>query len=407
MCVGLIIQTGWFHGPKVKYPVDVKDAPLPCRPLLTASDMFTKLPPLVVAQEAEAATLKLRDELEAIRDERKTKMGNAAAAKAEDALHNVLDDWVSRDYRKTKTIKSVNTKFLEDSRYTSYSIMLPPPTALMIPDALSCMSHSIQLHSFLRHDKYEAICRALQWAEANPSTAWVPRGPANKRHYSRLSTALNPGPAGAATATTTTSTSTSLSSSSSSSSSTGEPTTKKPKSESSSSSGNNKKKAKKTTDDTDSKAEASSSSNDSTGVGILSELEAFLSSREFTNFLNEVTGLDIVSSRVETRRFGHSDYTLAYDGDPEVKEEGLDAVLCLLPPRTKWYTGWGGSSHYLLEGEKDELLTVMPADNTLSLVFRSSTPKKGVFRLYVSLPFHVSQSGTIIVHFLCYVRLIA
>lgn len=63
---------------------------------------------------------------------------------------------------------------------------------------------------------------------------------------------------------------------------------------------------------------------------------------------------------------------MAHDNDPEMKLEGLDALVCLLPEsKTKWdIDQHGGSRHYLVAGEEEELVTVAPRANTLSLVYR-------------------------------------
>mmetsp|Transcript_6201 Transcript_6201/g.8639 ORF Transcript_6201/g.8639 Transcript_6201/m.8639 type:complete len:97 (-) Transcript_6201:148-438(-) len=58
-----------------------------------------------------------------------------------------------------------------------------------------------------------------------------------------------------------------------------------------------------------------------------------------------------------------------------MKSEGLDVVLCCTsPPRggggaSSWNLSHGGSVHYV-DGE-DELLTVEPSANTLSLIYRA------------------------------------
>jgi len=81
--------------------------------------------------------------------------------------------------------------------------------------------------------------------------------------------------------------------------------------------------------------------------------------------------------RVESRKFASGDYTLAFDNDPEIKQPGLDVNFCVLPPKTKWNNSYGGTIHYMNEGEEEELLTVEPMENTLSIVFRGDA---GVIR---------------------------
>jgi hypothetical protein len=65
-------------------------------------------------------------------------------------------------------------------------------------------------------------------------------------------------------------------------------------------------------------------------------------------------------------------YTLAHDNDPEMQMAGLDAMVCILPPEAKEWDAdvHGGSRHYMVAGEEEELVVIAPRANTLSLVFR-------------------------------------
>ncbi len=88
-----------------------------------------------------------------------------------------------------------------------------------------------------------------------------------------------------------------------------------------------------------------------------------------------LSGIEVISSSAEVQKFlpGHS-YTLAYDGDPELAMAGLDAMVCILPPEAKEWDAdvHGGSRHYLVAGEEEELVVIAPRANTLSLVYRDT-----------------------------------
>lgn len=51
---------------------------------------------------------------------------------------------------------------------------------------------------------------------------------------------------------------------------------------------------------------------------------------------------------------------------------GLDAMVCILPPEAKEWDAdlHGGSRHYMVAGEEEELVVIAPRANTLSLVYR-------------------------------------
>lgn len=85
-----------------------------------------------------------------------------------------------------------------------------------------------------------------------------------------------------------------------------------------------------------------------------------------------VTGLDVVSSHTDVCKFrpGHS-YTMAHDNDPEMKLEGLDVLVSFLTEGNEWDSDQhGGSRHYVLAGEEEELVTIEPSSNKLALVYR-------------------------------------
>ena len=98
---------------------------------------------------------------------------------------------------------------------------------------------------------------------------------------------------------------------------------------------------------------------------ILQELKTFLSLLEFKSFLNKLTGMDCrISFNQEIRKFSHGQYKLLRDDQLEVC--GLDVELYLTnsPATTEYCT------------MDCELVTVEPAENSLSLVYRD----EGVMR---------------------------
>ncbi|KAK9722728.1 putative component of NuA3 histone acetyltransferase complex [Basidiobolus ranarum] len=97
---------------------------------------------------------------------------------------------------------------------------------------------------------------------------------------------------------------------------------------------------------------------------ILKSLEAFLQSEEFGQFLCKITNLELRHSSCETRVFGKSEYTMC--NDQAIEKDGLDVVLSLI--NDEWKEEWGGATHYV--AEEENLLTLWPTKNTLSLVLR-------------------------------------
>ncbi|RDD46140.1 Prolyl 3-hydroxylase OGFOD1 [Trichoplax sp. H2] len=76
------------------------------------------------------------------------------------------------------------------------------------------------------------------------------------------------------------------------------------------------------------------------------------------------------------RRWKHKYYTLIRDSDPEMTEFGLDTVIFFCS--ASWKPECGGSTAYIAKGEDDELLTIQPTDNTLSIVYRDTETIKFV-----------------------------
>ncbi|CAG8446855.1 11180_t:CDS:2 [Acaulospora colombiana] len=99
----------------------------------------------------------------------------------------------------------------------------------------------------------------------------------------------------------------------------------------------------------------------------------FLTSTAFTAFLSEITRYDVTSLSSEIRQFLPGDYTVLHD--QALDREGLDIVLYCIEEKNKetgeaeeWNVGWQGGTHYVTREE--ELLTLWPKRNTLSIVVR-------------------------------------
>lgn len=90
-------------------------------------------------------------------------------------------------------------------------------------------------------------------------------------------------------------------------------------------------------------------------------------SPELAQFLQSITGLTLQKMHSEVRRFSPGAYTLAQDNQDQHAERGLDAYYFLCPVDT-WDIDLGGQITYM--DEEDELATMIPSDNALSLVFR-------------------------------------
>ncbi|XP_033636963.1 prolyl 3-hydroxylase OGFOD1-like [Asterias rubens] len=73
--------------------------------------------------------------------------------------------------------------------------------------------------------------------------------------------------------------------------------------------------------------------------------------------------------RAEVRRWSHGCYTLMHDTDTEGSEFALDAVIQFNCP-IGWQMDHGGYITYIAKAEDDELLSICPESNALSLVYR-------------------------------------
>lgn len=100
---------------------------------------------------------------------------------------------------------------------------------------------------------------------------------------------------------------------------------------------------------------------------LLLEAIALFKSPEFAALLEKFTGLSLMHVHNEVRRFRQGAYTLAQDNQDQHEERGLDVYYFLCPVDT-WDVDVGGQITYM--DEEDELVTMIPSDNALSLVFR-------------------------------------
>jgi prolyl 3-hydroxylase /prolyl 3,4-dihydroxylase len=106
---------------------------------------------------------------------------------------------------------------------------------------------------------------------------------------------------------------------------------------------------------------------------ILDSLLSLFRSKAFVDFLVTLCGdIEVTAAGGELRRFDPGCYTLAFDSDPEKACVGLDVTLSL--GAVEWNDGeleCGGDLVYLDEREDEELLSVPPSSNSVSLVYRS------------------------------------
>ncbi|OMJ13189.1 Prolyl 3-hydroxylase OGFOD1 [Smittium culicis] len=111
----------------------------------------------------------------------------------------------------------------------------------------------------------------------------------------------------------------------------------------------------------------------------------FLNSEQFSKFLCTVTNLELKSSIQEVRKLDVGDYTLMHDSFDE--PEGLDVIFSFLPNTNNNQTtayNWdsqrfNGTTHYV--SGSDELLTIEPDRNTLSIVYRTEETKRFVKKI--------------------------
>lgn len=100
---------------------------------------------------------------------------------------------------------------------------------------------------------------------------------------------------------------------------------------------------------------------------LVKEAVSVFRSPEFADLLAKITGLKLEKVHSEVRRFSPGAYTLAQDNQDQHAERGLDAYYFMCPVDT-WDVDLGGQITYM--DEEDELATMIPSDNALSIVFR-------------------------------------
>ncbi len=280
---------GWFHGPPITRPHQANEPCVPCLPpvpmLPPSSQPPTTNSTLVIPV-----------------DECVTQTDDLLAKITPSSFQSTIEYWVQKSYFKPATIKQIVKSFGNDS--------------------------SIELNSFLRPERYEAIVKALAAREekafANvaddaPAVAVPPaedsdflfRGPVNLRCYYQGKDSLF---------------------------------------------------ISKPDDDSD----------------ILAKFGAFICSPEFFKLMNLYTTCDFQGASTELRLLRKGCYTLAHDLDNEIEMEGLDVYFTAFDTKKAktWNDEHGGSSHYLQAGEDEELLTSFPVANTLSLVYRSAPSRE-------------------------------
>ncbi|CAG8486789.1 6800_t:CDS:2, partial [Scutellospora calospora] len=92
----------------------------------------------------------------------------------------------------------------------------------------------------------------------------------------------------------------------------------------------------------------------------------FFKSTIFTSYLAQITRYNISRISSEIRQFQSGDYTLIHD--QALDAVGLDITLCCI--EEDWNNEWQGGTHYV--AREEELLTIWPKKNTLSVVVRDA-----------------------------------
>lgn len=102
---------------------------------------------------------------------------------------------------------------------------------------------------------------------------------------------------------------------------------------------------------------------------VLTQFKEFLQSVELGAYIERISGVALQSCSCEIQKFGARSYTLAHDNDPEIRKSGMDCIVTLIDGA--WDSDvMGGSRHYILPGEEEELVVIEPKGNTLALVYR-------------------------------------
>lgn len=101
--------------------------------------------------------------------------------------------------------------------------------------------------------------------------------------------------------------------------------------------------------------------------GIIKEFNDLFHSKTFADLLKKLTNLDLLNVHSEIRKFRSGSYTLSQDNQDQIDEYGLDLYYFICENDT-WDVDVGG--HIVYMGEDEELATIIPEKNSLSLVFR-------------------------------------
>ncbi|CAG8433426.1 1773_t:CDS:2 [Diversispora eburnea] len=105
----------------------------------------------------------------------------------------------------------------------------------------------------------------------------------------------------------------------------------------------------------------------------------FFTSTIFTAYLSEITRYEISSLSSEIRQFLPGNYTMIHD--QALDHEGLDIVLYCIEDEN-WNPEWQGGTHYV--ANEEELLTLWPKRNTLSIVVRDEVPPPARYKYFIS-----------------------
>ncbi|RIB10229.1 Oxoglutarate and iron-dependent oxygenase degradation C-term-domain-containing protein [Gigaspora rosea] len=110
---------------------------------------------------------------------------------------------------------------------------------------------------------------------------------------------------------------------------------------------------------------------------------SFFKSTIFANYLAQITRYNISRAYSEIRQFQSGDYTLIHD--QALDKEGLDITFCCI--EEDWNHEWQGGTHYV--AREEELLTIWPKKNTLSIVVRDAGTMR--FVKYVNSSARISK----------------
>jgi len=121
----------------------------------------------------------------------------------------------------------------------------------------------------------------------------------------------------------------------------------------------------------------------------LLELKQFLKSEVFFSFLEKITGLSIIGyNKGESRFLTKQCYTLTQDYDHQVDEMGIDITFSIADYKDDWKLELGGYICYVDHQEKNELITLPPNDNTLSIIFRDLGCERYIKYIASTNPYH-------------------